>query len=147
MKTLVLWYFRPFRAQRVYHFHIVREIVLNNINRDKNKKAITMFEGALCRLECWSNSQTSARPVGYFVWRTGTQMQLNLPSFLAFSSSFGFLPLFRHFTPTNAVYLASKQQWTIYWKIPQNGRFFLWFRFQATFVYVLTFCSNKHLRG
>lgn len=66
-----------------------------------------MFEGALCRLDCWSNAQTNARPVGYFIWRTGTQMQLNLPSFLAFPSSFGFLPLFRHFTSRKTVHTAS----------------------------------------
>ena len=71
-----------------------------------------MFEGALCRLDCWSNAQTSARPVGYFIWRKNTQMQLNLPSFLAFPSPFGFLPLFRHFPSSKAVQTASSNELT-----------------------------------
>lgn len=71
-----------------------------------------MFEGALCIIDCaghldTSNSQTSARHIGYSIWRKSTQMQLNVPSFLAFPSCFGFLPLFRHFSPSKTVYTAS----------------------------------------
>ena len=66
-----------------------------------------MFEGALRRLHCCSKAQTIARPVGYFIWRKSTQMQLNLPSFFAFPSSFGFLSLFRHFTSSKTVHKAS----------------------------------------